>query len=105
MTYFSWREFATLTLWGALYCALGAGPFNIMLFWALPALLSALQLFLFGTWLPHRHGSTPFSDSHRCRSSGYGWLLSLLTCFHFGYHEEHHRYPSLPWWRLPGARA
>jgi fatty acid desaturase len=24
----------------------------------------------------------------------------LLTCYFFGYHLEHHQYPTLPWWRL-----
>ena len=25
--------------------------------------------------------------------------LSFLTCYHFGYHLEHHRYPWVLWWR------
>ena len=32
------------------------------------------------------------------------WLASLLTCFHFGMHHEHHLSPNTPWWRLPEAR-
>ncbi|MFA9473554.1 MAG: fatty acid desaturase [Filomicrobium sp.] len=31
--------------------------------------------------------------------------MSLLTCFHFGYHHEHHLQPDVPWWRLPDAHA
>jgi beta-carotene ketolase (CrtW type) len=31
--------------------------------------------------------------------------LSLLACFHFGYHREHHDNPSLSWYQLPAARA
>ena len=79
---------------------LGARPANLLAFWAAPALLSALQLFTFGTWLPHRHTDQPFADAHHARSSGYGPLLSLLTCFHFGRHHEHHLTPWRPWWRL-----
>ena len=77
---------------------------RLLLFWALPALLSALQLFTFGTYLPHRREEEGFHDDHRARSNDYSWLLSLLTCFHFGYHHEHHADPSVPWWRLPTTR-
>jgi beta-carotene/zeaxanthin 4-ketolase len=78
-----------------------APPLHVLMFWMLPALLASLQLFTFGTWLPHRPGRPGFVDQHCARSSGYGYLRSLLICFHFGYHQEHHAHPSVPWWRLP----
>lgn len=84
---------------------LGANVANVLLLWCLPALLAALQLFWFGTYLPHKPSAQPFADSHRSRSNDYPWLVSLLTCFHFGYHREHHLYPKLPWWRLPAMRS
>lgn len=62
-------------------------------FWALPAILSAVQLFYFGTYLPYRHEAAPFVDGHRARGSGLAWLLLLLTCFHFGHHHTHHAKP------------
>ncbi len=100
--YFGWRELAVLTALVATYTLLLGAPYpNLLLFWALPAILSSLQLFLFGTFLPHRAARAPFGDRHRARSSDYGWLASLLTCFHFGYHHEHHLSPATPWWRLP----
>lgn len=34
-------------------------------------------------------------------SSSAGRLLSFLTCYHFDYHWEHHRWPYAPWWQLP----
>lgn len=103
--YFGLRELLVLTaLVGAYVFVLRAAWANLLLFWALPAILSSLQLFLFGTFLPHRDGDSPFADAHRARTSGYGRLASLLTCFHFGYHHEHHRAPHLPWWRLPAER-
>src|ERR1043165_8919674 len=42
-------------------------------------------------------------------TSHYGWIYNTL-CFNDGYHVEHHRHPSAPWWTLPryreaGARA
>lgn len=103
--YFGLRELLVLTALVAVYVlVLRAAWANLLLFWALPAILSSLQLFLFGTFLPHREADSPFADSHRARSNGYGRLASLLTCFHFGYHHEHHRAPQLPWWRLPAER-
>lgn len=103
--YFGWREAAGLALtFGLLAGGLRAPLANVMVFWALPALLSSVQLFAFGTWLPHRAASAPFADHHRARSNDYGWLASLLSCFHFGYHHEHHLRPDAPWWRLPAVR-
>jgi beta-carotene/zeaxanthin 4-ketolase len=108
--YFSWRELALITAvtWTYLL-VLGAPLANVLLFWALPALLSALQLFTFGTYLPHRppvdlDGAPGFADRHNARSNDFPWLVSLLTCFHFGYHHEHHLSPGTPWWRLPTLR-
>ena len=76
---------------------------RLLLFWVLPTLLSTLQLFTFGTWLPHRNQSES-GDAHRARSSDLPRWLSLLACYHFDYHWEHHAHPHLPWWRLPDAR-
>ncbi len=105
--YFGWTQFWTLGAVGTVYVfLLHASPANVLLFWAVPALLSSLQLFTFGTWLPHRHEAQgrAFADRHNARSLEFGWLASLLACFHFGYHLEHHLAPGTPWWRLPAYR-
>jgi beta-carotene/zeaxanthin 4-ketolase len=104
--YFGWREFAVLAvlLWSYVL-VLSASTVNALLFWGLPAILSSLQLFYFGTYLPHRRGAEEFTDRHRARSNDLGYLASLLSCFHFGYHHEHHRSPGTPWWALPRLRA
>jgi beta-carotene/zeaxanthin 4-ketolase len=74
-------------------------------FYALPSLFSSFQLFFFGTYLPHREiANETFNNAHHSRSSNYPPWLSLLTSFHFGYHEEHHLAPSVPWWGLPVLR-
>ena len=105
-TYFRWMEMARLTAVLAIYLLVfRVRPLNLALFWGLPALASAVQLFTFGTWLPHRHGVSSFSDRHNARSLPFGWVGSLLSCFHFGYHLEHHHSPGTPWWALPGYRA
>lgn len=108
-TYVGWRETGIMLLRVGVYMLAGARIENIVLFFALPGILSSFQLFYFGTYLPHRDqaggdGRT-FADHHRARSNEYGYLASLLTCFHFGYHHEHHLQPGTPWWRLPHARA
>lgn len=77
---------------------------NVLLFWTVPLLLSSVQLFIFGTFLPHREKTGEPSNSHRAQSTPYPVLLSLLTCYHFGYHWEHHEYPKVPWYELPSVR-
>jgi beta-carotene ketolase (CrtW type) len=81
-------------------------PERLLTFWALPSLLSSIQLFYFGTYCPHRpDANRPFTDRHRARSSpSRGMLYSLLTCYNFGtYHLHHHHHPEIPWWSLPDA--
>ncbi len=106
LRYFGWREFAIVTGVLIAYLLIGASAANLILFWAIPAILSALQLFVFGTWLPHRHDAAAeaFPDHHNARTIPMSWIASLLTCFHFGLHHEHHLSPTTPWWRLPQVR-
>jgi beta-carotene ketolase (CrtW type) len=75
---------------------------NLCLFWILPIFLSTMQLFFFGTYLPHR--SSKAENSHHAISSNYPPIWSFLTCYHFGYHWEHHEYPFLAWYDLPSVR-
>jgi len=84
---------------------IGLEPVSVVLFWAVPAILSAVQLFYFGTYRPHRIEVGNFADEHRARSTQWGPVYSFLTCYHFGYHLEHHRYPWVPWWGLPSIRG
>lgn len=103
--YVGWRELAAQTAISMTYFfAFGVAFANLLLFWALPALLAAVQLFFFGTYRPHRHDGEPFADRHNSRSDDLPVWASLLTCFHFGYHHEHHDSPRTPWWRLPRYR-
>ena len=72
---------------------------NLILFWILPSLLSTLQLFYFGTYLPH-HGTHEEGNLHNARSQKRNHVLAFLSCYFFGYHYEHHDSPWTPWWRL-----
>ena len=103
--YFSWSQVLIMTvLFQLLYRGLGLSMRALILFWVVPSLLSTLQLFYFGTYRPHREPERGYEDLHRARSNEFSPLVSFLTCYHFGYHWEHHEYPQLPWWRLPAAR-
>jgi beta-carotene/zeaxanthin 4-ketolase len=76
---------------------------NLLIFWVVPSLLSSIQLFYFGTFLTHREPHTGYSTPQRAQSTSLPIFWSLVTCYHFGYHHEHHEFPHLPWWRLPTA--
>lgn len=78
---------------------------NLLLFWVLPILFSSMQLFYFGVFLPHRRPARGYRDRHRAISSNYSPLWSFITCYHFGYHWEHHEYPHLSWYQLPKAHS
>jgi len=103
--YFGWRSILFVSTVVTLYIlVLGASVVNVVLFYGMPSLLSSLQLFYFGTFRPHRHEETQFVDRHNARSNEFGFLASLFSCFHFGYHHEHHSQPWVPWWGLPSQR-
>ncbi|MEM1306242.1 MAG: fatty acid desaturase [Pseudomonadota bacterium] len=103
--YFTGKEIIVIAAWVWTYMLVFDVPLvNIMTFLTVPAIVSSVQLFTFGTYLPHRPSDPAFADRHRSRSNDYPWWLSLLTCFHFGYHHEHHDVPDAPWWRLPQVR-
>ena len=72
---------------------------NVIAFWIVPALLATMQLFFFGTYLPHRGEHAP-DNLHRARSQFRHHLWAFVSCYFFGYHYEHHDQPYLPWWRL-----
>lgn len=103
LTYFGWRQFFILVGFTLTYILIGAAYLNTIVMWAVPAILSSVQLFYFGTYLTHRQAE-PFPDHHNARTNEFSLLASLFSCFHFGYHHEHHLYPHEPWWRLPARK-
>ena len=103
--YFGIRSIIFVSCVVALYWLVFDVPMaQIVLLYGVPAIASSLQLFYFGTFRPHRHEDSAFADHHNARSEGFGAFASLLSCFHFGYHLEHHHRPDVPWWALPQAR-
>ncbi|MDX1906103.1 MAG: fatty acid desaturase [Bacteroidia bacterium] len=75
---------------------------NLILYWVVPSLLSTLQLFYFGTFLPHMG---EHDNVHNARSQPVNHVWAFLTCYFFGYHYEHHDKPGTPWWRLWRTRS
>ncbi len=106
-SFFSWyfkfmKEY--LSIWQIVIMAIAfnvlklwVAEINLLLFWILPSLLSTIQLFYFGTWLPH-HGS--HDNPHHSRTQRKNHIFAFFSCYFFGYHYEHHESPGLPWWRL-----
>jgi beta-carotene ketolase (CrtW type) len=104
--YFGWESLVFVHIVVGIYwLVIGIPMAQIVVLYGAPALLSSLQLFYFGTYRPHHHDpAEPFADENNARTNDFGTLASLATCFHFGYHLEHHRRPDVPWWALPGAK-
>jgi len=100
--YFSWTQLIGLIfVFEILSYGLRISEINLTLFWVIPSILSSLQLFYFGTFLPHKEPKKGYTNLHRTLSTPLPVFLSFITCYHFGYHEEHHEYPRVPWWQLP----
>lgn len=74
---------------------------RLLALWVLPSILSTIQLFYFGTYRPHRPAPEGYVEPHRARSDPWPPWVTLVTCYHFGRHWEHHASPGTPWWRLP----
>jgi beta-carotene ketolase (CrtW type) len=100
--YWSWTQVIGLIVaFSIMSHLLHVSSINLALFWVLPSLLSSIQLFYFGTYLPHREPKGGYRNPHRAQSNPLPAFWSLITCYHFGYHQEHHEYPHVPWWKLP----
>jgi beta-carotene ketolase (CrtW type) len=102
--YWGWKQFVILSILFQLGNHLLHIPqSNLALFWVIPPILSSVQLFYFGTFLTHRESEAGYADFHRARTTPLPPLWSFMTCYHFGYHREHHEHPHLTWWQLPAA--
>jgi beta-carotene ketolase (CrtW type) len=102
--YWSWKQFIGLTIvFHLAHSVLHVSQFNLILFWIIPSILSSVQLFYFGTFLTHQEPPEGFQNSHRTQTNPLPVFWSFITCYHFGYHEEHHEYPHISWWQLPAV--
>jgi beta-carotene ketolase (CrtW type) len=76
------------------------GDLQLWILWIAPAILSTLQLFYFGTYLPHRLPHKEDMQPHKARTQKKNHVWAMISCYFFGYHYEHHESPGTPWWLL-----
>ncbi|MCS6988868.1 MAG: fatty acid desaturase [Chloroherpetonaceae bacterium] len=99
--YKTWTQVATMAaIYNVFERVLNVPESRIWLFWILPCVWGALQLFYFGTYLPHRLPLEPEMSPHNARSQPRNHWRAMLSCYFFGYHWEHHHSPQTPWWKL-----
>jgi beta-carotene ketolase (CrtW type) len=100
--YWSWKRLLGLmAIFNLITHTLPISDTNLTLFWVIPSILSSVQLFYFGSFLPHKEPKGGYTNPHRAQSNHLPIFWSFVTCYHFGYHQEHHEYPHAPWWKLP----
>jgi beta-carotene ketolase (CrtW type) len=100
--YWSWtRLLGLMAIFNLVTHTLHIPDANLTLFWVIPSILSSVQLFYFGSFLPHKEPKEGYTNACRAKSNQLPVFWSFITCYHFGYHQEHHEYPHVPWWRLP----
>jgi beta-carotene ketolase (CrtW type) len=98
--YIMLKQFILLAfLYNVMHIAIGIPKINLILFWIIPPLLSSLQLFYFGTYLPHKNPEK-IDNPYKSRTLNISFFLGFISCYFFGYHYEHHAKPSIPWWKL-----
>lgn len=103
--YWSWtRLIGLIAVFHILHRVFHVAEVNLILFWMIPSIASSFQLFFFGTYLPHREPKSGYQNDSRAQSSNWSEFWSFISCYHFGYHQEHHENPHLPWWKLPEIR-
>lgn len=103
--YLRWWQIVLLAgAFNILHWGLGIPQTNLILFWVIPPLLSTLQLFYFGTYLPHRYPEQ-LDNVHKARTQSKNHLWGFVSCYFFGYHYEHHDKPYIPWWMLWKTKA
>ena len=95
-----WQLLAMAIIFNLLKHLGGIPTPTLLAFWIIPAILGTFQLFYFGTFIPHREPHTEAMGKHRARTLRRNHPWAMLSCYFFGYHNEHHLYPGVPWWKL-----
>jgi beta-carotene ketolase (CrtW type) len=94
-------QFLKLSIVVESFMQLGVPYENLCIYMAACGILSSLQLFYFGTFIPHRPlNNNEVMNWEKSKSSSKDKLNSFLTCYHFDCHFEHHAMPHVPWFEL-----
>lgn len=100
--YWNWRQIImSAVIYNLVHAFLHIPKENLNWFWVIPSILSSVQLFYFGTYLPHKEPVGGYIQPHCATTCPRPIWWSFITCYHFGYHEEHHQLPYMAWWQLP----
>jgi beta-carotene/zeaxanthin 4-ketolase len=99
-----WQIIMMAVLYNLMHYFGGIPKINLILFWIIPPILSSLQLFYFGTYLPHKNPEE-IENKYKSRTQNFNFFLGFISCYFFGYHYEHHAKPYVPWWRLWKEKA
>jgi beta-carotene ketolase (CrtW type) len=104
---FRYASFAQIIIMGLIFNLLKIWfeEINIWFFLVIPSLIGSLQLFYFGTYIPHKIPHSPKMKPYNARTQRKNHFWAMLSCYFFGYHYEHHEHPSLPWWKLYKAKT
>ena len=96
--------FHYLTIWQFVFMAITTTVMleffntgNIILYYLAPTFIATIQLFYFGTYLPHRG---EYENKHQSGTQKKNHVWAFLSCYFFGYHYEHHYSPRTPWYQL-----
>jgi beta-carotene ketolase (CrtW type) len=98
-----WRLLGLMAIYNLAHFVLHIPEANLNLFWVIPSIASSVQLFYFGTFRPHREPEGGYDNPYRAQTNPLPVFWSFITCYHFGYHKEHHEFPGVPWWQLPSV--
>lgn len=94
--YISWKQIILAAISFNIVKIWVAEP-NLILYWVVASVLGTLQLFYFGTYLPHKG---EHDNDHHSSTQKKNHFWAFLSCYFFGYHYEHHDSPTTPWWLL-----
>lgn len=106
MGVFFWRYLTVFQLvimalkYNALVHVLNLEPTSVLTYWAMAAVLGTLQLFGVGVYWPHKLPHTQDMGIHKARTQPKNHVWAMISCYFFGYHQEHHNNPRIAWWML-----
>ena len=106
--YMTIGQVTRLNILVGIFWLFGAPLFRLFLFMAVGGLSSALVLFYYGTYIPHKpdDGAKDLNRTSMFRTLDPltdNRLTSFLKAYNFGCHSEHHSNPRIPWWGLYDA--
>lgn len=94
------RMYAELALWfGAMFACIELLPLRFFFFvYGLPFIFGAFLASV--TEMIEHYEKEPSDDAYNARTYGTGNILYSFLWSNVSYHNEHHKYPGIPWYNL-----